>query len=152
MAEINPASTATSTTPAASVNRFSEMSSEDFIKIIFTELTNQDPFQPNDSNALLQQLNSIRSIESDMAMTDKLDALVRDNQLAGASTMIGKYVAGLSETNDPVAGIVVAVVREGDAIKVELDSGYRVPVASIKEVIDIGQLQQLQAAAAPPSS
>jgi flagellar basal-body rod modification protein FlgD len=152
MAEINPASTATTTPSAASVNRFSEMSSEDFIKIIFTELTNQDPFQPNDSNALLQQLNSIRSIESDMAMTDKLDALVRDNQLAGASNMIGKYVSGLSDANDPVSGIVVAVVREGDAIKVELDSGYRVPVGSIKEVIDIGQLQQLQAAAAAQSS
>ena len=49
---------------------FSAMDSEEFVKIIFTELQNQDPFQPNDSSALLEQLNSIRSIESDMALTD----------------------------------------------------------------------------------
>jgi len=42
---------------SASTSRFSEMSSEDFMKIIFTELQSQDPFKPNDSNALLEQLN-----------------------------------------------------------------------------------------------
>jgi flagellar hook assembly protein FlgD len=46
--------------PATS-SRFSEMSSEDFMKIIFTELQSQDPFKPNDSGALLEQMNSIRS-------------------------------------------------------------------------------------------
>ncbi len=46
-------------------SRFSEMKTEDFIRIIFAELSNQDPFSPNDSGALLDQLNSVRSIESD---------------------------------------------------------------------------------------
>ena len=56
-------------------NGFNALSSEDFIKIIFTELANQDPFQPNDSSALLEQLNSIRSIESDTKLIDKLEDL-----------------------------------------------------------------------------
>ena len=37
-------------------SQFSSMSSEDFIQIMFTELTNQDPFDPNDSAALLDQI------------------------------------------------------------------------------------------------
>ena len=46
---------------------FGALDSEEFLNIMFTELQNQDPFEPNDSSALLEQLNSIRSIESDMA-------------------------------------------------------------------------------------
>ena len=60
--------------PAATGSRFNELSSEEFIKIIFTELQNQDPFKPNDSGALLEQLNSIRSIESDIEMSNRLGA------------------------------------------------------------------------------
>ena len=55
-------------TASAPTSRFTELSSEEFIKIIFTELQNQDPFKPNDSSALLEQLNSIRSIESDIEL------------------------------------------------------------------------------------
>ena len=62
---------------ASGASSFSSMNSEEFVKIIFTELQNQDPFQPNDSSALLEQLNSIRSIESDMALTDQLKAIKR---------------------------------------------------------------------------
>jgi hypothetical protein len=61
-------------------NRFNEMTSEDFMKIIFTELENQDPLQPNDTSALLDQLGSIRSIESDVKLTEQLQALVRENR------------------------------------------------------------------------
>ena len=44
---------------ARTPSRFDSLSSEDFIRIMFAELANQDPFQPNDSAALLDQLNSI---------------------------------------------------------------------------------------------
>ena len=70
------------------------LDSEEFLNIMFTELQNQDPFEPNDSSALLEQLNSIRSIESDMALTSQLESIVFQNQLAGASNLIGRYIQG----------------------------------------------------------
>src|SRR5262245_39962606 len=94
---------------SAPTSRFSEMSSEEFIKIIFTELTNQDPLKPSDSSALLQQMSSICSIESDVKLTDQLNALVTQNQLASAGGMIGKFIGGVSTENNRVAGFVVAV-------------------------------------------
>lgn len=117
-------------------SRFSDMSSEDFIKIIFTELSNQDPLQPNDSNALLQQLNSIRSIESNMKLTDQLQTLVTDNQLSSASGMIGKFIGGLTKDNNRVAGYVVSVVRQDNEIDLELDNGWVVPIDRVETVID----------------
>lgn len=117
-------------------DRFNQMSSEEFIKIIFTELSHQDPFQPNDSSALLEQLNSIRSIESDIQLMDRLDSLVLENQIAGASAMIGKVVGGINTQHERVAGYVTAVVREGDQVMLELDAGWMVPIESVETVID----------------
>jgi len=123
-------------TPRATPNQFSELSSEDFLKIIFTELSNQDPFEPNDSAALLQQLNSIRSIEADLQMMKQLQSLVHENQLAAAGTLIGKFIGGLTEDNNRVAGYVVSVIRQGNTVTLELDNGWIVPISGVETIID----------------
>ncbi len=116
---------------------FSSMKSEDFIRVIFAELANQDPFQPSDSAALLEQLSSIRSIESDLELMDQLKALVLENQLSSASNLIGRMVGGLSTTNDRVAGTVVSVIRQGDEVTLELDTGWLVPIESVEQILDV---------------
>jgi len=148
MPAVNPIS---ASAPAASAvpSRFSEMSSEDFIRIMFTELSNQDPMQPSDSAALLQQLNSIRSIESDINLTQQLQSLVTQNQLSAASGMIGKFIGGLTEDHQRVAGFVLSVARQGNDIRLELDNGWIVPITGVETVIDPSLLPEDPAA---PSS
>jgi flagellar basal-body rod modification protein FlgD len=135
MSQINAFDATDAAIRSSPTNRFSELSSEDFIKIIFTELSNQDPFQPNDSSALLEQLNSIRSIESDLKLHDQLKNLVFENQLSSASGMIGKFIGGLSTENQRVAGFVVSVIRQGDSVNLELDNGWIVPIGGVETVI-----------------
>lgn len=120
---------------AAGTSRFTELTSEEFIKIIFTELQNQDPFKPNDSAALLEQLQSIRSIESDMELGKKLEGIVFQNQLASAGNLIGKRVAGLTVDNERVGGTVKSVARNGDEIALVLDNGWILPIDNV-EFID----------------
>ena len=120
---------------------FSSLSSEDFIRIMFTELANQDPFQPSDSSALLDQMNSIRSIESNIQLMDRLDTLVFENKLSSAASLIGKTVHGLSEQGVRVEGRVDTVLRQGDEIGVQLDTGWIVHVDNI-EIIQETQPSQ----------
>ena len=115
-------------------SRFNDLSSEEFIKIIFTELQNQDPFKPNDSSALLEQLNSIRSIESDIELSGKLESIVFQNQLSSAGNLIGKRVAGLTADSERVGGIVKSVARNGDNIAVVLDNGWTLPIDNIEYI------------------
>ena len=115
---------------------FGGMDSEEFVKIIFTELQNQDPFSPNDSSALLEQLNSIRSIESDMALTSQLESIVFQNQLAGASNLIGRYIQGMAPGGNRVDGQVISVIRQGDNIGVELDTGWVIDVDQVELIVD----------------
>lgn len=136
MSQLSSATALDRTMGSTTPNRFSEMETEDFIRIIFTELTNQDPLQPNDTGALLEQLNSIRSIESDIKLTGKLEALVTENQLAAASGMIGRLIEGRTEDLQRVQGFVVSAKRESDEISLELDSGWQIPIENVETVVD----------------
>ncbi len=130
--------------PAAQPNAFSDLTSEEFVKIMFTELANQDPLKPNDSAALLEQMSSLRSIQSDIDLSNKLDAMVSQNQLASAGALIGKYVSGISTANLRVEGSVVSISRTTDGPVLNLSNGYRVPFDNVDEMIDPALLEDDQ--------
>ena len=127
----------------SATNAFSAMSSEDFVEIMFTELTNQDPLQPNDTQALLSQIDTIRSIESDQAMTATLQQMVHQNEVTAASGLIGKFVTGLTDAGLRAASYVdsVSVTREGTILN--LNSGVRIPLDNVDEIIDPQLLEDL---------
>ena len=104
-------------------NQFAELSTEQFIKVMITEMAHQDPFDPQDSSALLEQLSSIRNIESQLVLQEKLDSLVLQNQLATAGTLIGQTVSGLDALNQVVTGMVTSMrIVDGKAV-LGLDTG-----------------------------
>lgn len=116
-------------------NAFGALNSEQFVKIIFSELSNQDPLQPSDSKALLQELSTLRSIQSDMDLSSKLTSLVGQNEWTSASNLIGKSISGISDSLERVEGTVRSVSRTADGAVLNLTSGVRVPVSNVDEVL-----------------
>jgi hypothetical protein len=98
---------------------FGTLSPEQFTRIIFSELARQDPLAPNDTKALLEQLSTIRRIQSDMEQGDRLERLVAQNEMAAAAGLIGATVGGISIHNERVEGRVVSVLRtrQGPVLK-----------------------------------
>lgn len=120
--------------PAAANNRFADLSSDEFIHVMLSELKNQDPFKPQDSSALLEQLSSLRNIESQMTLQETLKELVFQNQIVGAGNMIGKLVEGLDGNNDRITGLVTSVrVANGEVI-LELDSGQQLDMNRVSTI------------------
>ncbi|MDH3584900.1 MAG: hypothetical protein OER86_11870 [Phycisphaerae bacterium] len=117
-------------------NRFAEMSSEDFIRVLFTELRNQDPLEPQDSSKLLEQLSSLRNIESQLTLQEKLESLVLGNQIASAGNLIGKLVEGLDGFNDQVQGLVTSVRVADGQVVLELDSGQALEMDRVTTITD----------------
>ena len=116
-------------------NRFAEISSDEFVRILVTELTSQDPLDPTDSSAILEQLASLRTIESQMSLQDQLETLILQHQVGQAGAMIGRVVEGLDPNNDAVAGQVVAVrVVNGQAM-LELDTGRELPMDRVTRIM-----------------
>jgi len=119
---------------AARATGFSALSSEDFAQIIFTELSKQDPLAPNDTNALIQQISGIRSIQSNMDLSSKLNSLVSQNEFSAAATMLGKSVSGVSLEAARVEGIVRSVAQTSEGALLTLADGSRVLMSQVDEV------------------
>lgn len=125
---------------AAAPNRFAELQSDDFVRVMIEELSHQDPFNPQDSAALLEQLSSLRNIESQFSLQEKLESLVLQNQISAAGGLIGRMVTGLDANNNAVQGMVTSVrVQDGQAI-LELDSGGALPMDRVTR-IDVADAQ-----------
>jgi len=91
---------------------------DDFLKLLITELQNQDPLNPADNQDILQQVSQIRSIQSTSQLTETLQAVLLGQNLASASGMIDKLVYGLTDDGQEVTGRVDGVVVEGGSPRV----------------------------------
>jgi len=139
MSVVDTLSASAASPAASSSNAFSAMDSSEFVKIIFTELANQDPLAPSDSKALLEQISTIRSIQSSIDMTSRLESLVGQNEWTSAAGLIGKKVSGVSDELLRVDGTVKSVSRTDGGAVLNLETGQRIPVGWVDEILSSGQ-------------
>lgn len=132
--EINAANGAT--TQTAGSNKFAELDTAEFIKILTEELKNQDPLKPQDSSELMKQISSLRDIESESALQESLRGLVQQNQVAAASNLIGKLVEGLDVGNARTEGMVSSVRVTSDGVFLELDNGRTMSMNNVTSIYE----------------
>lgn len=90
---------------------------DDFLKLLVTELTNQDPLSPMDNKDMITQMAQFSSLEQMNNMASSMEKLsngfasmFQHSLLSQGSAMIGKYVAGMNtEGNAIVEGVVESV-------------------------------------------
>jgi flagellar basal-body rod modification protein FlgD len=117
-------------------NGFAAMSSDEFIKVLITELSNQDPLKPTDSSALMEQMSSLRNIESQLSLQKSLESLVSQNAISSASGLLGKLVAGLNNDNRTVSGMVMGIRVQNGKPLLELDTGYTLAADRVTEIVE----------------
>lgn len=83
-----------------------------FLKLMVTELQNQDPMEPMNSSEYVAQLASFSSVEQAVRINDKLNALMTTMAFSQADGLIGKTV---TSGDGSISGKVTAlrVVSEG---------------------------------------
>ena len=100
---------------------YGDLGSQDFIKLLVTELQNQDPMQPMDNSKILEQLSQIRAIQSTTKLEDTLGSVALGQSLSTAGGLLGKKIIGKDDNGKDVAGAVAsASVVDG---KVKLNVG-----------------------------
>ncbi len=124
-----------STNQTNSADAFSALTSGEFLQIIFTELQNQDPLEPNDTSAMLNQLSTLRSIEADTQMVDSLSSLVNQSEFAAAASLIGSLVSGLTVDNRNVADLVISVINTENGPVLNLFDGSQMFFSNVTEII-----------------
>lgn len=75
---------------------------ETFLKLLTTQLKNQDPLSPTDTTQMTQQITQMTGVEQQLVTNDLLAALVGMNTGSGLSegvNMIGKQVTAVTDTS-----------------------------------------------------
>src|SRR5688572_13772013 len=87
---------------------------DQFLQLMITELTNQDPLNPMDNAQLVEQVGQLRSIAASDQLSSTLASLQTGQSLTTASSLIGKEVTALTTNNENISGVV-------DRVSVEVD-------------------------------
>ena len=113
------------------------LSSDDFFKLLITQLTNQDPMEPTSNEELLQQISSIRDIELSTTLTESLQRLAGQQQFGSASTLIGQYVTSVAGSDGSVqAGTVVAVKFDSQGLpRLQLSNGVELEMSQLASIV-----------------
>jgi flagellar basal-body rod modification protein FlgD len=111
-----------------------DLKAEDFIKMMITQLQNQDPMEPAKNDQLLAQMSQIGQLQSATSLQESLKGLVTQNQIGAAAGLIGKSVQGLDDNDDPVTGTVTSVRVEKDSVSLELDNGTTLPLSRVTTI------------------
>ncbi len=110
------------------------LSRDDFYKIMVSELTNQDPFEPMDNNQFLEQLTSLQSLESTSRLSDGIDRLLFQNRLSSASALIGREVRAAGAEGGEIKGSVSRVLVQGGDVRLILDDGVTLGLDEVTEI------------------
>ncbi len=106
-----PANTTTATTTAVAAKK--GLDSEVFMRLLVTQLTNQDPSTPMDTNQMISQTTQLAMMEQLTAMSrTSTEAFALDMRQA-ASTLIGQQAGYLDAKGLAVTGTVTKVSFDG---------------------------------------
>jgi flagellar basal-body rod modification protein FlgD len=112
-----------------------DVNMDDFLKLLITELQNQDPMEPLANHEILQQLSQIREVESNVRLTETLASVRLGQNLATASSLIGRLVVALTEDGQQATGRVDRVsIVDGEP---KLNVGeHVVQLENVSEILD----------------
>jgi len=117
-----------------------------FLKMLIAELQNQDPLNPVSNSEILQQVSQIKAIESNQRLTDTLDAIGLQQNVATANSLMDRVVVGLTDQNETVTGKVEGVSIENGVTKLHIGNNT-VDLKNVSEILPEGtDLTQLASA------
>jgi flagellar basal-body rod modification protein FlgD len=129
--------TSNKSSSTTNTDAFQKLDVEQFLKLLITELQNQDPLQPADNQQLLTQLSQIKDIAASNKLTETLDSLSLGESISSASGLIGKQITGLDDTGSNVSGVVSKVTVNGGQPRLLVGS-QSVSLKNVAEVLPPG--------------
>ena len=111
---------------------------EDFIKILLTQLTYQDPLKPMDNQEFMAQMAQFTSLEQSQQLNEKLSTLISNQAALQSVGLIGKTVE-ITTSSGNIAGTVSSLSLAGDApsISVRTADGSTLANISLSQLVSV---------------
>ena len=94
---------------AAAQTGFGALDSEVFLQLLVSQLQNQNPLEPMDASAMLQQTAQFANVEAIQRQTELSGQLLGYQQFSAATTLIGRHVVAFDPIVGEISGEVTGV-------------------------------------------
>ncbi|MDR1514096.1 MAG: flagellar hook assembly protein FlgD [Synergistaceae bacterium] len=118
-------------------NKGDSLGKEDFLKLLVTQLTHQDPTNPMNDTEFVTQLATYSGLEQQMTMNKNLETLIEANTAttaASAVSLIGTVVGYLGEDGTLKAGQVSFLDIVDGKVNLYLTDGTYIPFSSVEQI------------------
>jgi len=89
--------TSTSGTTGTTAPKKTSLDQTDFLKLMTTQMSNQDPFQPQDNTQMIAQMAQFSTVTGIQQLNNTMSTMatqISDNQIATVASFAGKTVPG----------------------------------------------------------
>jgi flagellar basal-body rod modification protein FlgD len=108
------------------------LTTADFLQLLTTEMTNQDPLQPMDNSASMAQMAQFSSLDQMNTLSQNFTLMRADQSKYTAASYIGKQVT-VTDSTGSVTGEVTAVDTATDTPQLEINGNFY-PLSSVTKV------------------
>jgi flagellar basal-body rod modification protein FlgD len=106
-------------TSTASNLQANGMGMQDFLKILLTQLTYQDPLKPMDNQQFMAQMAQFTSLQQTQQLNEKTDALLTTQASLQSVGLLGRTVE-IGSSTGPIVGTVTALSLATDTPQLTL--------------------------------
>ncbi|MDB5874610.1 MAG: flagellar hook capping protein [Ramlibacter sp.] len=128
--------TVSSVSASPSTTQANPLGMEDFLKILLTQLTYQDPLKPMDNQQFMAQMAQFTSLQQTQQLNDKMSQLITNQASLQSVGLIGRMVDFTSSSGVALTGSVAAISLAGDspALSVTTTSGALLSGISLGQI------------------
>jgi flagellar basal-body rod modification protein FlgD len=84
----------------------------DYMKLLITELQNQNPLEPMDNSEMASQLAQFSQLQQLESMNSNFASVLATTERTYAGSLIGKEISFMTQTTDAAQEIISGVVQE----------------------------------------
>jgi flagellar basal-body rod modification protein FlgD len=111
-----------------------QLGSDAFLKLLVAQLKYQNPMNPSDSTAMLEQTAMFTTVETLQSIAEMNQTLMGFQEVTMALGVVGKHITALSLEGMQVEGTVESVRFTADGPFLSLDSGAEIPMVNVISV------------------
>ncbi|MDA8208066.1 MAG: flagellar hook capping protein [Actinomycetota bacterium] len=137
MTMVNPVSSgagAAQPQSSGSGSGLTSLSASDFLKLLVTQLTNQDPTNPLNPTQMISQTSTLTMVEDITQMNQSLSAMESGQQLSQAVSMLSKQVSYQLPGASATQSGTVSSVQMVSGTPMLMVNGSQVPLSAITSV------------------
>ena len=109
-------------TPVAAPRQ--QLNQDDFLKLLTTQLANQDPLKPMDDTQFIAQMAQFSSLQQATTLTKDFEAFSSAQQISSAQNLLGRTVTLTTDGGDKTGPVSEVRIKNGTAQIMVNGTGY----------------------------